>query len=181
MTPIKLAVVLTGLVPYLLLIIGIIKGKVKQSFATWILWLTLDGIMLRSIIVQDGNPVLFSIFTIGTLVVTIFLIVYKQFSWGKFESFVAGLVFICIIAYLVGGPYLSTIATAIALDVAGIPQIIDTYKDPKSTSTKAYILFTLSSGLSLVGLHEWSVQNWLPATNAMIYCLLVTLLSIRRN
>ena len=78
----ELLTTITGLLPYALLIQGILKGTVKQSFATWILWLALDVIMVYGTISQKGNPLLYSVFTLGTCIVTILLIVKKQYTWG---------------------------------------------------------------------------------------------------
>lgn len=181
MSILEIVTVITGLVPYALLVIGILKGTVKQSFATWILWLALDGIVLRGIIVQHGSPILFSVFTFGTLIVTIVLIVKKQFAWGKFESFVAFLVGVCIAIYLTSGAYMATIATTAALSIAGIPQVIDTYKNPHQTSTTAYLLFTISSLLAIIGADAWTVPDRLPQTNSFGFCIIIMLLSLKKK
>ena len=177
---IEFATVITGAIPYLLLIVGISKGTIKQSFATWMLWLILDVTVLKGIIDQHGNALLFWIFASGTLLVTLFLIIKKQFSWGRFESFVGVLVMICILVYIKSGPYTATIATTIALDIAGIPQIIETYKRPKTTPTVSYLFFTISSVLSVYGANAYTVQDMLPQTNAAVFCFIITLLSIRK-
>jgi len=177
---IEIFTVITGILPYVLLVIGITNGKVKQSFATWMLWLVLDIIVLCGIIAQDGNSLLFFVFTLGTIVVTAVLVFKRQFSWGRFETFVTALVAICITVFLMGGPYIATIATTAALNIAGIPQLIATYKDPKTASAKAYFLFMTSSLLSVMGTEAWTVQDKLPQMSSAIYCLIVFLLALRK-
>lgn len=176
----EIAIVITGSLPYLLLIIGIVKGEVRQSFASWLLWLILDTIVLYGIMAQKGSMLLFSVFTTGTLVVTLFLVFKKQFSWEKFETFVSVLVGICIFMLLRGSPYISIIASTAALNIAGIPQIIGTYRDPRSTSTKAYFLFMLASLLSVISTEVWTVQDKLPQTSSTVYCFIIVLLSMRK-
>ena len=181
MSLLEIATAITGSIPYFLHSKGIVKGTVKQSFATWILWLALDAIILRGIIAQHGNPILFSVFTLGTLIVVIFLIATKQFAWGWFESLIAGLVLVCVSIYFFSGPYNATIATTIALDIAGIHQAIDTYKNPQLTSTKAYLLSAISALFSILAVSAWTVPDRLPQTNALCYCMIIVLLSLRKT
>lgn len=180
MNIIGIGTVVTGLIPYVLLIKGIVQGTIKQSFATWLLWLLLDFIMLRGIIVQGGSPILYTVFTLGTFCVTALLIYKKQFEWGRFETFVTLLVIVCIVVYLLSGAYMATIATAAALSIAGIPQIVETYKSPESTSSTAYVLFSVSSILALFETSVWTVPDKLPQLNSGGYCLVVFLLSLRK-
>lgn len=177
----ELLTTIIGLLPYALLIQGILKGTVKQSFATWILWLALDVIMVCGTISQKGNPLLYSVFTLGTCIVTILLIVKKQYTWGWFETGVTVLVGICITVYFTSGAHTATVATMIALDIAGIPQLIATYKKPKETSTIAYLLFTVSSLLAVIETEVWTHKDSTPQINAMFYCLLVMILSMRKK
>ena len=176
----QIIIALTGIVPYILLVRGIIKGNDKVSFATWLLWLALDCIMLREIIVQNGNPLLYTVFTIGTFIVAVTLIVKKQFSWGEFESFISALVAVCIVVHFASGPYIATIATATALSIAGIPQIVKTYRNPSYTPTVVYLLFAISSFVSVTQNNIWTVPEKLPPINSMIFCVIVTLLSLRK-
>lgn len=180
MKMIDYAIVATGLVPYLLLVRGIASGKVRQSFATWMLWLVLDIIVLTSLLAQKASPVLFGIFTAGTLAVTLMLLVKKQFAWKPFDSLIAVLVAICIIVFCVAGPYMATIATTAALGIASIPQVTHTYRDPHSTPTAEYLLFTLSSVLAVISAPAWTVQDRLPQMNSALFCATIVVLTLRK-
>ena len=87
-----ICIIVTAIIPYFQLCIGIAKDKVKQNFATWLLWLILDSVVLMGIIAQHGDIALFSVFTAGTFAVTAVLIIKQQFSWKWFETLVTGLV-----------------------------------------------------------------------------------------
>ncbi len=176
----QIAIAITGIVPYLLLMVGIWKGTVKQKFATWVLWLMLDVIVLSGIILQHKDPLLFSVFASGTFLVTIFLLIKKQFSWSKFETFVSVLVAICCTVYLLSGSYWAIIASTAALNIAGIPQLIQTYQKPHTASPVAYGLFAISSGLAVIAADEWSVPGRLPQMSSLVYCSLIVLLSFRK-
>lgn len=177
---VNIAIVITGTLPYIILIVGVLKNKIKQSFATWLLWFILDSIIVIGAIAQDGNYLLYSVFGTGTILTAISLLYKKQFSWGKVDTFIAFLVVLCILVLLFGGAYVSIIATTVALNIAGIPQLIATNKDPKSTSTKAYSLFAVSSLISVISAEAWTVEDRLPATSSFVFCLVVVLLSLRK-
>ena len=178
---IEIAIVITGSLPYLLLVIGITKGVIKQSFASWLLWLILDVIVLIGLIVKNGSYLVYLVFTIGTFVVTLFLFLKRNFKWGKFDSFIAILVFICMIVYFSASSYLTIIIGTIALALAGIPQFIDILKDPRSTSTIAYLLFSTSGTLSLFETSAWTVQDKLPQLCSAVFTLTSALFSLRRK
>jgi hypothetical protein len=180
MKTIDIATVITSLIPYVMLIVGVAKDKIKQSFATWFLWLILDVVTLIGIVAQHGNYLLLAVFSGGTICVTLLLIYKKQFSWGLFETFVGILVAMCILILLTAGPYVATIAGTTALAAAGIPQLIATFKDPKSTPSIAYFLFGASSLLSVIGASGWTVQDRLFPMFSTIYCFIVMLLSLRK-
>lgn len=181
MKTIEILTLIMGFIPYVILIVGIFKKEVKQSFATWALWLALDIIVLFGILIQHGNAILFVIFTFGTSLVALSLLLQHQFSWGKLENFVMFLVVICVIIFLFGTPYISVIATTVALNIAGIPQLVGTFKNPKATSTKAYIFLSVASLLSVVGAETWSVKDVLPQISSMFFCMTVTILSLRKS
>lgn len=181
MKSIDILTIILGLIPYVLISIGVIKGSVKQSFATWLLWFILDVIVLFGVFDQDGNPYLFSAFALGTGIVTILLVVKKQVSWSSFETYISWMVTVCIIVYLLAGPHLAIIATVLALNIAGIPQVIATFKDPKATPTIAYSLFAISALLSAISAKAWTVEDMLPAISTLIYASTVAILSLRKN
>ena len=179
---IVIASIVTGVIPYILLTKGVLKGTIKQNFATWILWLILDSIVLKGTFEQHGNVILFSVFTAGTFVVTMILAFKKQFlEWRWFETYVAMMTAVCIGIYFSSGPYVATIASTIALAIAAIPQIVDTYTHPETSPTIANLFFAASSGFSIIGAKDWTVQERLPQTQAFCIIAIIVLLSIRKK
>lgn len=176
-----LPIIVIGFIPYLLLSYGIAKNTVKQSLSTWMLWLTLDVIVVSALIAQKGNYIVFAVFTVGTLLVNIFLFAKKQFKWEGFDTIVTILVFVCIIIFYVSGPYGATIATTIALTVAGLPQVKSTWEEPEKTPTLPYFLFAITSLLSVIGAKEWSVPERLPQMSSVIFTTIIIILSLRRK
>lgn len=136
------------------------RGSVEQNLLTWLLWGALDGIATATIIFQKGNFLLPAAYTICSLVTTYFILrTGKKSAWTRFESFVTMLVLVSIIAWYSSGSRIATIASTIAVVIAGIPQIVDAWKDPRSMPLVAYIGFSVANALAIVAGKNWSIEE----------------------
>ncbi len=172
---------LLGLLLHIPLLIGIWKNRIEQSFASYALWSTLDGIATMSLIAQNGNFWLSLFYSIGAGLVAISLLIKKQFSWSKFESFVSFLIIICLVTWYYSGPFLAMISSVSALSIASVPQIIDTLKKPQSTPTILYCGFCTANLLSFIGGSAWVLEQKLYSAAALIICSTITILSLRKQ
>lgn len=176
-------VIIAGIIGVLVdipLIIGILQKKIDQSFATYFLWGTLDAIAFVSIILQGGNFWLPLGYAIGALTVAGLLAFRGKVNWSWLESLVVVLCIICMIVWWQLGNKAATIASVAALGIASIPQIVGTYKDPKTTPTLIYFVFTLAGLLSFIGGENWTVEDKLYSGTAFLLSLSIALLSLRR-
>jgi hypothetical protein len=162
------------------LISGILKGRIKQSFATWFLWFVLDGITLASIYFQQGNIWLPLAYTIGSSLTTIALLYKKQFTWGKFETFICCLVVLCLLSWFWGGIKIASIASTAAVIIAGLPLLLDIIKKPQLGSPVIWIVFSLASILSFLGGKAWTLQERLYPAAVSVFCLLIVAASLRK-
>ncbi len=169
-----------GLLANVPLIFGIVSGKVKQSFLTYLLWGVLDGVALITIILQDGNFWLPLGYMVGALLVAFSLVFKGRVEWGKIETLVLIFIGITLVFWAMFGSKVALISSVIALATASIPQIIQTCKKPKETPSWIYFLFTLSGVLSLWK-GEWNVENKLYSLNIILICFLIFLLSLRKK
>lgn len=181
MLDLKIVGALIGMTPYIPICIGIYKGRVKQNFASWMLWTMLDAIAMTAAFLQHGNYKLQAGFTLGSIAVTIFLVVKKQVKWTKFETFVSFLVLICLCVWYFVGNDAGIIASVIALIFAGIPQAKSTFIKPEETPTIPFLLFSLGGLFSFLGGIDWSIKEKLFAGETVVFCLLIALLSMRKK
>lgn len=170
-----------GILIHIPLLISIWSGKVRQSFTTYALWSALDFIAAYSIYTQDGNFWLPFLYAIGAGLTSLSLLIKKNFSWSNLDWFVVGLVIVCIIIQYEIGEFWSMIASVASLTIASIPQVIDTYKQPKNTPSLIYLIFCLANIISLLGAKSFALEQVLYAGSALIICITITLLSLRRN
>lgn len=170
-----------GLLACVPLFIGICINKVKQSFVTYLLWGVLDAVSAMTTFLQDGNYWLPLFYAIGSLFIAGILLVKKLVVWGKIEKMTVGLVFATLLVWWIMGNEAALIASIVSLAIASVPQVIDTYNDPDSTPTKLYFIFLAANAFSFAGGESWTIAQKLYPGNALIFCLFITLLSMRKS
>lgn len=172
---------IVAFVVYILLCVQLISSKAKQNLGTWILWTILDAIAAGTLIVQHGNYLLPVAYTIGSTVVVICIIKSKNFeTWTLFESFITLLVIVCIVVWASSGAKVATIASSLALVIAGAPQLRESYRRPWDTPILIYAGYFLANSLATLGGKNWSIEERFYPACAGIYCLLVAIVAVRK-
>lgn len=169
-----------ALVLYVPLCIQLLSGKVKQNLATWLLWSILDGVAAGTLIVQGGNFWLATTYTLGSAVATLCILKSKMVKWTWFENFVSLLVIICIIVWISSGSKVATIASTLAMFIAGIPQLIETMRKPHETPILIYFGYFIANSLSILGGKDWTIQERFYSSSAAIYCFILVLFAMRK-
>ncbi|HLP43832.1 MAG TPA: hypothetical protein VK145_00980 [Candidatus Nanoarchaeia archaeon] len=166
---------------YVPLCLQIVKGTVKQNFTTWLLWATLDGIAAGTLIVQQGSYALPTAYTIGSLVTTLCIVRSKNFKWTWFESFVTVLVIACVIIWFSSGPKMATIVSSVALAVAGIPQLVESARNPWATPILIYFGYFVANVLALAGAKNWEIPERFYPSCAALFCIGIVILAATRR
>lgn len=166
---------------YLPLMIGILRGQIIQSFATWILWLALDAIALISVIQQQGNYLILVCFCIGAIIILFSLLYMKLFRWTTFETFVLILVIICLILWWMIGTKMATIASTIAVVIAGAPQFKDLWIKPDRKTGLIYLGYAVANGLSALGAKSWAIQEWFYPGMCTLLCSGLAMAALRKK
>lgn len=171
-----------GCSAYLIGIYYIINENQNQSFASYLLWAILDGLLLyhSSQNPEGANLPIMVGFTIGSTITAIVLIIRRQFSWGGLETFVAFLIVCCWYIRLNYDHDTATTATVIALMLAGVPQLRHTILKPWEVPTLVWAVFTIGSAISFFGKESWALDEWLFSGTSAIYCAIITVLSTRK-
>jgi hypothetical protein len=169
-----------GISGHIILFVGLLKTKIKQSFAAFMLWAMLDIIATITIIMEDGNCWLPLGNAVGSTVITVLLVVKRQISWSWIETMTAILVIICLIIWFVAGDKFGLIASSLAIVISGIPQMADTYKKPWATPTGTYIIFLIASTLSFVAGKSWTIDQRFYPGCGMFLCLVIVLFSMKK-
>ena len=157
------------------------SGSVKQNLLTWALWSTLDAVIAGTIIVQKGSFLLPVVYALGGSM-TVFFIARSRSKarWTWFESMVSFLVLASMVIWYVSGSKVATVASTVAMLIAGIPQIADAWKKPKDMPLMAYSSYFVANCLSTAGGKNWSIEERFYPVSAGAFCLLIPVLAAWR-
>jgi hypothetical protein len=148
-----------------------------QSCATWLLWATLDAILAVSIIQQHGNFLLPLGFAAGSASLTLLLLVKGRFVWGRMESATAVLVAGCLIGWKLGGARAATIATPLGICLAGVPGLVELWRNPQRRVGNLWGWYVPANGLAFLGGTAMTVQERFAPGVFAVFSLLMFLAS----
>lgn len=165
----KIAAGTLALLMYAPLVIGAIHNKgAGQSFAMWALWAVMDWTAAISIMVQRGNFWLVLGLAVGSVTMALLLLVQGRFAWGRLETLILFLVLICFGVWIFSGPKWATIASTLAIIIAGVPGMIELCQNPQRTLAIIWSGFTVANLLALWGGASWTVEErFAPAVFAL--------------
>ncbi len=172
---------IVGLIAYLFLVIALVRNHTQQSFTAFLLWALLDSIATITTILESGNYWLALSNAIGSTLITVLLIIKKQVSWSWVESMTALLVVICLVIWYTTGEQAGIVASSLAVVMASIPQMVDTYKKPEATPTLIYIIFLAANVLSLIGGMSWTIEQRFYQCCSIFLCLVIIGFSLRKR
>jgi uncharacterized membrane protein YgdD (TMEM256/DUF423 family) len=170
-----------GLAGFIMLIVALLRTDTEQSFAAFFLWALLDGIATITTIIQHGNFWLALSNAIGSTAITLILIRKKQVSWSWIETMTAFLVVACLVIWYTGGERAGIVASSLAVVIASIPQMIDTFKKPEATPTLVYTIFLIGNILSVIGGKEWTIEERFYQCCGVFLCAVIAGFSIRKK
>jgi hypothetical protein len=156
-------------------------GGAGQSFATWILWAALDVILISSILVQHGNFLLPLGFAIGDTFMAVLLLARGRFAWGRFESVILVLVLGCLAGWKLGGSTLATVAATAGICVAGIPGLIELWKNPQRNVGHIWAGYVLANRLSFLGGNAMTIEERFAPGVFAAFSLLMFMASRRQK
>jgi hypothetical protein len=170
-----------AILAYILLIVALLRTTTEQSFAAFLLWALLDGIATVTIILQHGNYWLALANTIGATIITLLLVYKKQVSWLWVESTTALLVVICLVIWYTAGEQAGIIASSLAVVMASIPQMVDTYRKPEATPRVVYLVFLIANIIAFISGTAWTIEERFYAGCSVFLCSVIVVFSLRRR
>jgi len=149
-----------ALLMYVPLIFGAIRDNgAGQSFAMWALWAVLDSTVTISLIVQRGNFWLPLGLAAGSVTLAFLLLVKGRFAWNWFETGILLLVLVCLAIWKFSGPKWATIATTTAIVIAGIPGMVELWRNPQPVLGRIWAGYTIANLLALWGGTSWTIEE----------------------
>lgn len=166
---------------YIPLTVQVWRKQLEQNFATFFLWGLLDAIAAGSIFLKGGNYVLPAMYVVLCGGVPIAILRSRTFVWTWVETMTALLVIGCIIVWAEAGDREATIASTIAVGIAGMPQLVDFWRKPFDGPVYSYVGFTFANGISILAGKNWSIEErFYPTFNTGLTILFVLTIVARR-
>jgi hypothetical protein len=172
---------IVGFCAYLPLIAGIIRDTARQSFAAFFLWALLDSIATITTFLQGGNYWLPFSNVVGSSTIAALLVIKRQVAWSWIESMTAVLVMICLCIWYTAGEVPGIVASSLAVVIASIPQMAETYRHPQTTPVGAYVIFLAANILSFLAGRAWSIEERFYAGCSIFLCVVIVLLALRKK
>jgi len=170
---VQIAAAVIAFCAYIPLASGILRNKAIQSFAAFFLWALLDTIATASTFIHHGNYWLPLSNVIGSATIATILVTKKQVSWSWVETMTAFLVVICLVVWYTSGEKAGIIASSLAVVIATVPQMVDTYKTPGNTPVNVYFIFLAGNILSLFAGQSWTIGERFYAACSVFLCLMI--------
>jgi hypothetical protein len=170
-----------GILAYGLLIRALLHTSTEQSFAAFLLWALLDLIATITTMLAGGNYWLALANVAGSTAVTLVLIYRKQVSWSWVESTTSVLVIICLAAWYISGERAGIIASSLAVVIASVPQMVDTWRKPDATPLVVYLVFLTANIVALIGGRAWTIEERFYACCGIFLCSVIVLFSLRKK
>lgn len=179
-TPIILAGVLTCL-NLVYVAWKIFTGRTEPlNVASWSMFSTIQVIILASSI-STGEPYLYSLgLTIGTILVFAACLRYGKQNWDITATLSAFGAFAALVVRFNTTGNGGVIAGVTALNVAGIPWIIQMWKNPDRGVNWMFVITIISGALTLYGIGlPWTIGGSLFPTAGIVYNLILLVFSFR--
>lgn len=173
--------IVIGLLAYTPIVLGISRNKIRSSFCTWILWTLLNISVLASLISQGAPYLIAIVYTIGTFIIALMVLIKKQFSWATSDTVIAVLVLICTAVLILGNAYWATIVGSMASFIAGIPEIMNVIKNPKNGSKITALLFIAVNMLVIMITSDRSFINIIFPLTWCFYWICILALSFNKK
>jgi hypothetical protein len=155
-------------------------GGAGQSFATWLLWAALDTILTISLFLQRGNYLLPLGFAAGGIALTTLLLVKGRFAWGRMDSVILALVLGCLIGWRLGGEKTATVAATLGICLAGIPGLVELWRNPQRKVGNIWGWYVLTNGLAFLGGTSMTLEERFAPGVFAVFSLLMFVASRRR-
>jgi hypothetical protein len=155
-------------------------GGAGQSFATWLLWAALDTILTISLFLQGGNYLLPLGFAAGGIALTTLLLVKGRFAWSRMDSVILALLLGCLIGWRLGGEKTATVAATLGICLAGVPGLVELWRNPQRKVGNIWGWYVLANGLAFLGGTSMTLEERFAPGVFAVFSLLMFVASRRR-
>ncbi len=136
--------------------------------ATWVMWVVLDSLLLATTIANNEPGYLPGAWVLGSTSVAIALFVRGKWIWSYKETICAIGAIISAYIWFRYGALIGLMGSITAMNIAGIPNFIDLWRNPIKDTWPVWGFSALSCLLTLIG-SDWSLGGIINAVNGIFF------------
>lgn len=167
-----------GFVPY---IRAILRKETRPAKASWIIWASLDYIVLAGMIVKKtvNGQILGAV--IGATIVIGLAMKYGASGWKKIDIFcLAGAILGIALWMISSDPVFGIMTSCIVAFIGSFPAFISAWEDPSREDKLAWTIFWISCVCAMIAIPKWTLADAAqPVTFFMIETVMMYILYFR--
>lgn len=136
------------------------RGETKPRKSTWLIWATLDTIILASLIAKHAvnGQILGAV--AGAWIVTLLAFRHGESGWKRLDIFcLAGATVGLILWAVTRDPVLGLGISIVVLLIGALPTIVNAWKHPEQENKLAWTLYWLSCLCAILAIGDWTFVN----------------------
>lgn len=167
-----------GFVPY---IRAILRKETKPAKTSWIIWASLDYIVLAGMIATHTVNGQIVGAVIGATIVIGLAMKYGTSDWAKIDIFcLIGAIFGIVLWRIFGNPVFGIITSCVAAFIGSFPTFLSAWKDPGHEDKLAWTIFWASCVCAMIAIPKWTLADVAqPATFFTIESIMMYILYFR--
>ena len=157
-------VFLLGFFPY---IWAVVHGKASPSKSSWIIWATLNTVMLAGMYASDTTNGQILAAAVGAWIVVFLALKRGTSVWSMLDkACLLGAVLGIVLWVTFASPVLAILSSAGVVFLGSIPTFKSAWEDPSRESLAAWSCYWISCIISLMEVSQWTLAN---ATQPVVF------------
>ena len=162
---------------YIPLFLRVWNRTAQPNIATFTLWIVTGVCAVTTTIFSGGEtPYVGLGFIISNFLLIGLLLKTRSWSWGRKENIALTVVVVSVIIWFVTDATYGLYAIVLGNYLgAGVPSLIDAYKNPQKTQVLIWFLFSLASFVNMLVITNTAFESYVYPFAALVFNALVAL------
>ena len=171
-------IALASIIPYAA---AILRRKTKPSKTTWIIWATLDSIILTGMWVKGAVNGQVLAATIGGLLIAGLALNFGTSKWKPLDIFcLCAALFGIVLWQVFDSPEFGVVTSLLVMFIGSIPTFVSAWEDPTREDKLAWTMTLVSSVFTFMSISRWTLMDLAqPVVYAVIGIVMAYILYVR--
>lgn len=168
-----------GFLPYA---IAIVRGKTKPAKASWIIWASMDSVLLAGMFAKGAMNGQILGAVLGAWIIVALALKFGTPGWTKLDKFcLVGTVLGVTLWWIFNNPLLGIVINLSVGFIGSMPTIVSAWQDPNREDKLAWTIFWASCVIAVWAIPSWTIADaGQPLTFFTIETVMMYILYFRR-